>query len=74
MERALRLLLRWGFEERGLQTVIWYANAGNWASRRLAQRVGFSFDGTLRGFLDHRGTPTDAWAGTLLSGELLPGS
>jgi RimJ/RimL family protein N-acetyltransferase len=74
MERALRLLLGWGFEERGLQTVIWYANAGNVASRRLAQRVGFSFDGTLRGFLDHRGTPTDAWVGTLLRGELQAGS
>lgn len=69
MEQALRLLLAWGFEARGLGTVIWYANAGNIASRDLVRRVGFSFDGTLRGYLDHRGTPTDAWAGTLLRGE-----
>jgi RimJ/RimL family protein N-acetyltransferase len=36
MERALNLLLDWGFEERGLKTVIWWANRGNWASRKLA--------------------------------------
>lgn len=70
MTRALRLLLDWGFAERELRTVVWYAFVGNWPSRRLAQRVGFSFDGILRGFLDQRGTPTDAWAGTLLRGEL----
>lgn len=69
MERSLRLLLEWGFRERGLATVIWYANVGNLGSRDLVRRLGFSFDGTLRGYLDHRGTPTDAWAGTLLRGE-----
>jgi RimJ/RimL family protein N-acetyltransferase len=73
MERALRLLLEWGLspEGRDLETVIWYADEGNWASRRLAWKVGFSFDGTLRGWLDHRGVPTNAWAGTLRRGEAL---
>src|SRR5687767_11183752 len=28
--RALELLLDWGFRERGLRTVIWWANKGNW--------------------------------------------
>lgn len=71
MERALRLLLEWGFspEGRDLATVIWCANEFNWASRKLAWRVGFSFDGTLRGWLPHRGEMVDAWAGTLLRGE-----
>jgi RimJ/RimL family protein N-acetyltransferase len=73
MERAVRLLLAWGFspEGRGLGTVVWYAYPGNWASRRLAWKVGFSHDGTLRGWLDHRGELRDAWAGTLLAGEPL---
>ena len=44
MERAVRLLLDWGFEERGLRTVIWWANRGNWASRKLAWRVGFTVE------------------------------
>ena len=50
IERAGRLLLEWGFTERGVRTVVvWRAHVGNWASRRLAWRLGFSFDGTLRG-------------------------
>jgi RimJ/RimL family protein N-acetyltransferase len=67
MERACRLLLDWGFTERGIRTVVWHAHVGNWASRRLAWRLGFSFDGTLRGFVRHRGDQlVDAWSGTLL--------
>lgn len=67
MERAVRLLLEWGFSEQGraLETVVWYAYPGNWPSRRLAWTVGFSFDGTLRGWIDHRGELRDAWTGTL---------
>lgn len=76
MTRACRLLLEWGFAPvedggRGLETVIWYAYQGNWASRRLAWRVGFSYDGVLRGWLSQRGQPRDAWAGTLRAGEPL---
>ena len=41
-----RLLLDWGFAEQGVRTVVWHAHVGNWASRRLAWRLGFSFDGT----------------------------
>jgi RimJ/RimL family protein N-acetyltransferase len=76
VERACRLLLDWGFAPvesggRGLQTVIWYAYVGNWASRRLAWRLGFSYDGILRGWLSQRGEPRDVWAGTLRAGERL---
>ena len=46
MERALRMLLDWGFREKDLATVIWLANVGNWASRRVAWRLGFTFEGT----------------------------
>lgn len=66
MERALRLLLEWGFEEKGLTTVVWRANKGNWASRKVAWRLGFTFEGTLRRYLPHRGELLDAWVGTLL--------
>ena len=71
MERALRLLLDWGFAERDLQTVIWMARRGNWASRRLAWKLGFSLDGTLRGWLAQRGELSDTWVGTLIRGEEL---
>ncbi len=71
MERALRLLLDWGFAERDLQTVIWLARRGNWASRRLAWKLGFSVDGTLRQWLPQRDGLADAWAGTLRRGEAM---
>lgn len=69
MERALRLLLDWGFQERRLETVIWWANRGNWASRKVAWRLGFSFEGAPRRWLPQRGELLDAWVGTLLAGD-----
>ena len=69
MERACRLLLDWGFRDKRIETVIWWAHQGNWASRRLAWRLGFSCDGTVRQWLEQRGALHDAWVGVLLHGE-----
>jgi RimJ/RimL family protein N-acetyltransferase len=71
VEQALRLLLDWGFRSvqeggRGLETVIWWANDGNWSSRKLAWRLGFTFAGTVRRWLPQRGALIDAWVGSLL--------
>jgi RimJ/RimL family protein N-acetyltransferase len=76
MERALRLLLVWGFAARGLETVIWWAHQGNWASRRLAWKVGFAFvPGVVPAWLPQRGQLRDAWLGTLRRGaSLAPGA
>ncbi len=63
------MLLEWGFREKDLATVIWLANVGNWASRRVAWKLGFAFEGTLRQWLPHRGELRDAWVGTLLAGD-----
>jgi RimJ/RimL family protein N-acetyltransferase len=65
VRRALDLLLDWGFGERELRTVVWWANHGNWASRRVAWRLGFSCDGTLAQWLPQRGELLDAWVGVL---------
>src|SRR4029079_14161187 len=65
MHRALELLLAWGFEQRGLRAVIWFANKGNWASRRTAWRLGFTCDGTVGRWLPHGGELFDAWVGVL---------
>lgn len=67
--RALELLLDWGFRERGLSTVIWWAHKGNWASRKVAWRLGFSFDGTVRQWLTQRGELYDGWVGALTSAD-----
>jgi len=82
MERGLRLLLAWGFEEASIQTVVWRATVGNWASRRLAWKVGFGVDGVLRASHVFRGELVDAWVGTLTATDprrprrpwLLPGT
>lgn len=65
MERGLRLLLQWGFEQQGLRVVIWWANVGNWASRRTAWKLGFSCDGVVQRWLSQRGDLVDAWVGVL---------
>lgn len=67
MERAVRLLVDWGFADRGARVVIWRANKGNWASRKLAWRLGFTVEGTIRQVLPQRGELRDAWVGTLLA-------
>jgi RimJ/RimL family protein N-acetyltransferase len=69
LQRALNLLLDWGFEQQGVVTVVWWANQGNWASRKLAWRLGFSFGGTVRQWLPQRGQLHDAWVGELLSDD-----
>jgi len=49
------------------RSVIWWANRGNWSSRKLAWRLGFSFDGTVHRWLPQRGELHDAWVGVLLA-------
>jgi RimJ/RimL family protein N-acetyltransferase len=67
MARAVRLLVDWGFEDRRARVVVWRAHRGNWSSRKLVWRLGFSFDGTVRSALAQRGELHDAWVGTLLA-------
>ena len=71
MSRAVRLLLTWGFTERGLQVVHWRANVGNWPSRRVAWATGFRLEGTVRGLLAARGQLQDGWIGSVVPGEPL---
>jgi ribosomal-protein-alanine N-acetyltransferase len=66
MTAALQLVCDYGFEVAGLQVIRWRAAVGNWASRRVAAKVGFVFDGTVRSLLVHRGELLDGWIATLL--------
>lgn len=65
MTTAVNLLLDWGFAERDLETVIWWANKGNLGSRRVAWKTGFTFGGTVRKWLEHRDEYPDAWVAAL---------
>ena len=68
---ALRAVCRWGLAELGLQRIEWIAFAGNDASRRLALKVGFTIEGTLRNRMVHRGRRTDIWIGSLIPGDII---
>jgi [ribosomal protein S5]-alanine N-acetyltransferase len=69
MSRAVRLILQWGFDERDLHVVLWRANVGNWASRRVAWATGFRVEGMVRGLLVARGQLHDGWIGSIVRGE-----
>jgi RimJ/RimL family protein N-acetyltransferase len=69
--RAVRLLLRWGFSERGYAVVHWRANVGNFASRRVAWSTGFAFGPTIPGLMRQRGERRDGWTGWVGAGDPL---
>jgi RimJ/RimL family protein N-acetyltransferase len=65
MTTAAGLVLDYGFSALGLQTVLWMANVGNVASRRVAWKTGFSFGGSIRRWLPQRGEYLDGWVADL---------
>ena len=67
--QAMRAVCRWGFADLGLARIEWYAKVGNVGSRRVAEKVGFQYEGMLRAKLVFRGERVDAWLGGLLPGE-----
>lgn len=70
MSGALRLVARHWFEDGGRQ-LTWWANRGNFASWRVAWACGFTFDGTVRGYLPMpEGPPEDAWVATLAADDV----
>jgi RimJ/RimL family protein N-acetyltransferase len=73
MTTAVRLVVEYAFapEGLGLQRVLWYAHVGNWPSRRLVWRLGFTVEGTIRSHLTQRGERRDAWAATLLASDAM---
>jgi RimJ/RimL family protein N-acetyltransferase len=70
MTAAVNLLLDYGFQRCGLETIVWYANKGNYASLRVAWRAGFTFAGTLHRWLVQRGEYHDGWVATLHRDDL----
>jgi RimJ/RimL family protein N-acetyltransferase len=61
---ALDLLTRWAFEERSAARAYLRINAGNEASRRVAARCGYTYEGTLRStwFKDDLRVDTEIWS------------
>lgn len=69
MTEAVREVCRWGFADLGLARIEWLAVAGNAASWRVVEKLGFTREGTLRAYTVHRGERVDMWIASLLRAE-----
>ncbi|MGW4913151.1 GNAT family N-acetyltransferase [Streptomyces sp. NPDC004270] len=61
---------RWGFTRLAIDRVEWRAEVGNQGSRAVAERAGFTIEGTLRSALNNKGVRRDCWVGSLLPSDL----
>ena len=68
---AARLVVDWAVDPEGLGlgVVRWRANVGNWASRRVAWKLGFRYEGLLRRFGAQRGVLQDSWVASYVPGD-----
>jgi RimJ/RimL family protein N-acetyltransferase len=66
---AVRAMAEWGFTELGLVRIQWRAEVGNDASRRVAEKAGFTMEGLVRQGYEERGRRRDCWIGSLLSSD-----
>ena len=70
MTRAVRLLCAWIFDELPIERVGILASVDNQASRAVAARAGFTYEGMRRSYLVNKGTRHDVASYSLLRGEL----
>jgi RimJ/RimL family protein N-acetyltransferase len=68
--RAVRLLCRWIFDSLPIERISISAEPENAASRRVAEKAGFTYEGVLRSWFVNKGTRRDAASYSLLRGEL----
>jgi RimJ/RimL family protein N-acetyltransferase len=66
---AIALLLAHVFDDLGYRRVAWKCNALHEASRRCAERIGFSYEGTLRAHMLVRGARRDTAYYSMLAEE-----
>ncbi|HZE41291.1 MAG TPA: GNAT family N-acetyltransferase [Stackebrandtia sp.] len=65
MTAAVRAVCDFGFKSFDLRRVEWKAFVGNDGSRRVAEKVGFTMEGTARGEAMNRGELVDSWFGAM---------
>jgi len=67
---AVQAVCRWAVTTAGIEVIEWRCEAGNIASRRVAEKAGFLIEGTLRKRRLRHGVRVDEWVGSLLSNEV----
>jgi RimJ/RimL family protein N-acetyltransferase len=63
---AVQVLCRWAFDALGLHRLTAQVVVGNWASRALAEKAGFTVEGVLRDAPAPGGRRADTWLASLL--------
>ncbi|MFL6120375.1 GNAT family N-acetyltransferase [Actinophytocola sp.] len=67
--RAVTHMIDWAFHVRGMHRVEWRCASTNEPSRRTAQRLGMTLDGTLREASQHKGKRYDVEVWSVLAAE-----
>jgi RimJ/RimL family protein N-acetyltransferase len=68
---AVRAVCKWAVTTAGLELIQWRCEAGNIASRRVAEKAGFLIEGTLRKRRVRHGVRVDEWVGSSLRDEVM---
>ncbi|WP_320774675.1 GNAT family protein [Streptomyces sp. CRN 30] len=67
--RAMRVLIDWAVDERGIHRVEWHASSANGPSIAVARRLGMTRDGVLRQSYLYRGVRQDTEIWSVLAPE-----
>jgi RimJ/RimL family protein N-acetyltransferase len=70
MTRAVRLLAKWSFPEFDLRRIEIIIAVENTASNRVAEKAGFTLEGTLRQYRENKGIWRDHYMWSLLRDEI----
>ncbi|HUB37930.1 MAG TPA: GNAT family N-acetyltransferase [Streptosporangiaceae bacterium] len=68
---AVRALCKWAVTTRGIDLIEWRCEAGNIASRRVAEKAGFLVEATLRKRRVRRGVRVDELVGSMLRDDVM---
>ncbi len=69
MTRAVRLLSRWVFDNLPIERLQITVEPENKASRAVAERAGYAFEGILRSYIEIKGTRRDVAIYSLLRAD-----
>ncbi|MEU0071321.1 GNAT family N-acetyltransferase [Streptomyces sp. NPDC006332] len=70
LTEAARSACHWAFTRAHVDRVEWRAEVGNHPSRAVAERAGFTIEGTLRSAITNKGVRRDCWLASLLPSDL----
>ena len=66
---AVRTLAQWGIDALGLARIVWRAQVGNEASRRVAEKAGFTYEGIARTAWKQRDEHRDVWVASFVAAD-----